>query len=114
MIRNGIHLLTNPSGEDDKYLYFTAKTPGFSPFVITGKTKATGTEIQPATGNKKQSAVDNTQNKSTTGSKATSVEQTPEQNQNPNTSGKENTKTPGFEITSCIFCLLSVFLYKRR
>ncbi len=24
-------------GEDDKYLYFTAKTPGFSPFAITGR-----------------------------------------------------------------------------
>ena len=34
-------LPTNLSGEDDKYLYFTAKTPGFSPFAITGKTTAT-------------------------------------------------------------------------
>ena len=35
--------------EDDKYLYFTAETPGFSPFAITGKTtaKEAGTEIQP-------------------------------------------------------------------
>ena len=37
--------------EDDKYLYFTAETPGFSPFAITGKTtaKEAGTEIQPET-----------------------------------------------------------------
>jgi len=30
-------LPTSKSGEDGKYLYFTAQTPGFSPFVITGK-----------------------------------------------------------------------------
>ena len=48
------------------------------------------------------------------GSTAANVEQTPEQTQSPNTSGKESTKTPGFEIASGIVCLLSVFLYKRR
>ena len=35
-------LPTSLSSEDDKYLYFTAQTPGFSPFAITGKTTATG------------------------------------------------------------------------
>ena len=34
-------LPTSLLSEDDKYLYFTAKTPGFSPFAITGKTMAT-------------------------------------------------------------------------
>jgi PGF-pre-PGF domain-containing protein len=33
-------LPTIKSGEDNKYLYFTAQTPGFSPFVITGKMTA--------------------------------------------------------------------------
>ncbi len=33
-------LPTSLSGKDDKYLYFIAKTPGFSPFAITGMTKA--------------------------------------------------------------------------
>ena len=42
-------LQTSQSGEDDKYLYFTAKTPGFSPFAITGKPTGTGTEIQSGT-----------------------------------------------------------------
>ena len=107
-------LSTNQSGEDDKYMYLTAKTPEFSPFVITGKTKASMTETQPLTENKTHSDVDNTQNKTTTGSKITTVEQTPEQKQSSSTSGIENTKTSGFEITSCIFCLLSLFLYKRR
>ena len=33
-------LPTNLTGEDDKYLYFTAETPGFSSFAITGKIAA--------------------------------------------------------------------------
>ena len=38
--------------EDDKYLYFTAQTPGFSFFAITGKPveKESGTEVKPETG----------------------------------------------------------------
>jgi len=32
-------LSTKKSGEDDKYIYFEAKTPGFSPFSITGSMK---------------------------------------------------------------------------
>ena len=32
------------SGEDDKYLYFTASTPGFSSFAITGKSTLQGQE----------------------------------------------------------------------
>jgi len=107
-------LPTNLSAKDDKYLYFTAETPGFSPFAITGKAKATRTEILPATGNKTQSYVGDTQNKSNTGSPATNIEQTPEQKQSTKTAGKESTKTPDFEIASGIFCLLSLFLYKRR
>ncbi|WP_440948453.1 PGF-pre-PGF domain-containing protein [Methanosarcina sp. T3] len=32
--------------EDDKYLYFTAETPGFSPFAITDKLAAEETVIE--------------------------------------------------------------------
>jgi PGF-pre-PGF domain-containing protein len=39
-------LSTNLTGEDEKYQYFTAQTPGFSSFAITGKIKATETETQ--------------------------------------------------------------------
>lgn len=107
-------LPTNISGEDDKYLYFTAKTHGFSYFAITGKKKATETETQPLTENKTQSAVSSPQSKSTNGSTATIVEQIPEQKKITNNSGKESTKTPDFEIVSGIACLLCVFLYKRK
>lgn len=107
-------LSTNLSGEDEKYLYFTAKTHGFSYFAITGKKKATGTETQTSTEKKTQSAVSSPQSKSTNGNTATIVEQIPEQKQSTNNSGKENTKTPDFEIISGIVCLLCVFLYKRE
>lgn len=43
------------SSEDDKYLYLTARTSGFSYFTITGKRTATET-IQPATGDKAQNS----------------------------------------------------------
>ncbi|WP_292391849.1 hypothetical protein [Methanosarcina sp. UBA5] len=93
-------------------MYFTAKTPGFSPFAITGKTTATGTTVQPATGNKTPSSVDDTQNNA--GNTTANIDQTPERTQSSNISGKEGTKTLYFEITSGIVCLFNVFLYKRR
>ncbi|WP_255680450.1 PGF-pre-PGF domain-containing protein [Methanosarcina sp. DH2] len=55
---------TTQLGEDNKYMYFTAKTQDFPPFVITGKT-VNGTETQPSTENKTHLAMDNTQNEST-------------------------------------------------
>ena len=42
-------LPTSLSGKDDRYLYFIAKIPGFSPFAITGMTKAE----EPMTGKQK-------------------------------------------------------------
>ncbi len=108
-------LPTNLSGEDNKYLYFTAQTPGFSPFAITGKTTASGTGIQPASGNKTLLAfVNDTQTKPNTGSITTNTEQTSEQTQSSNTSGKESTKAPGFETVYAIVSLLAVFLHKRK
>ena len=101
-------LPTNLSGEDDKFLYFTAKTPGFSPFAITGKktAKEAVTETQPKP---------NTQGlEKNNGTTAANVEQTPEQKENTNTSEKGSTKTPGFEMASGILGLLGVFLYKTR
>ena len=101
-------LSINLSGEDGEYLYFTAETPGFSPFAITGKTAVNktvnGIKPDPNSQGLKQSNVSN----------ATNVEQTPEQTQNPNTSEEESTKTPGFDAVFGIVCLLAVFLHKRK
>lgn len=99
-------LPTTLLGEDGKYLYFTAKTPGFASFAITGKIEITGTETQ--------SAADDTQNESINGNMATDADQLPEQNQNPNTSDKENTEMPGFEVVSGIICIIGIFLFKRK
>ncbi|MDQ1276854.1 MAG: PGF-pre-PGF protein [Euryarchaeota archaeon] len=99
-------LPTTLLGEDDKYLYFTAKTPGFSPFSITGKTEIIGAETR--------STMDDIQAESTSENMAINIEQTSEQNQNLNASEKEGTKMPGFEIVSCIVCLIGVFLFRRK
>ena len=93
--------------EDDKYLYFTAQTPGFSPFVVTGKTTASGNKTL-------LTFVNDTQTNSNTRSTEPQNKQTPEQTQSPNTYGKGGPKAPGFEIVSGIICLLCIFLYKRR
>jgi len=99
-------LSTKISVEDDRYLYFTVVTPGFSSFAITGKITvkeaATETQNKPNTGSIEQKGT------------GANVEQTPEQTQGPNTSGKGSTQAPGFEVVCGIVSLLAVFLYKRK
>lgn len=88
-------LPTTLLSEDNNYLYFTAETPGFSPFAITGKAAAKEiiTEILPLPDTR-----DSEQNEST----QSEVEKKPEKSM------------PGFETVYCITGLLGVFLYKRR
>ncbi len=94
--------------EDNKYLYFTAETPGFSPFAITGNVaaKESGTEIQPETGGSKEN----------TGSTPEDLEQQPGKEDNTSTPEKESNGTgiPGFEMIYGIAGLLTVFLHKRK
>ncbi len=92
-------LPTRISGEDGKYLYFTAETPGFSPFAITGKitAKETVNEILPEPDTQDPEQNENTKSE---------VEQDSEQ--------KEKTGIPGFEMIYCIIGLLGVFLHRRR
>jgi PGF-pre-PGF domain-containing protein len=101
-------LPTNLSGEDDKYLYFTAGTPGFSPFAITGKITANEavneTQSQAGTQGLEQNNATN----------ATHAEQTPEQTESTDTSGNGDKKTPGFEIVYGIVSLFAVLLHKRK
>jgi PGF-pre-PGF domain-containing protein len=96
-------LSTKLSNEDDECLYFTAETPGFSPFAITGEITANvnATQSETQAGPNIGSLEKNTSN-------ATNVEQTTEQTQNP------SKKTPGFEAVYGIIGLLGVFLCKRR
>jgi hypothetical protein len=99
-------LPTRLSGEDGRYLYFTAETPGFSPFAITGKMTGTRTEIQPGTN--AQVFGQNNENR------GSNVEQAPDQKGSTNTSGKGSTRMPGFEVVCGITGLLAVFLYRRK
>jgi len=95
-------LPVNLVGEDNKYLYFTAETPGFSPFAITGKASAsqeeTAAEIQP------EDEPDNSEEN--TGDTGSEAEQENEQ--------EESTGMPGFEMIYGVAGLLAVFLYKKK
>jgi hypothetical protein len=90
------------SGEDSNYLYFTAKTPGFSFFGITGKTiaKEAGTEIKPEP--------DNQENLKNISSEVT--QNTTEQK----TENSGDTRVPGLGIIYGITSLFAVFMYKRK
>jgi PGF-pre-PGF domain-containing protein len=98
-------LPTTSLSEDDKYLYFKAETPRFSPFAITGNSteNKTDVKVQPETEDKKEGY----------GCTAGNVEQQPETKENTSTPEK-TTSTPGFEIAYCIACLFGVFLYRRQ
>jgi PGF-pre-PGF domain-containing protein len=90
-------LPVNLSGEDNNYLYFTAKTSGFSSFTITGTVKtsdgtATGIQID----------YPETINENNTSSKE------------PQTQQKEIPSTPGFGIYYGMASLFAVLLYKRK
>ena len=98
-------LQTNLSGEDDKYLYFTANPSGFSSFAITGKAAANEAV------NETQSTPNTQDLEQNNGSTATNAEQTPEQTPEQ----KESTSTiPGFEMIFGIVGLLGVYLCIRR
>lgn len=87
--------------EDNKYLYFTAEPPGFSPFAITGKltAKENVVEILPEP--------ETEEPENDTGDMAADIEHTPEKTEKTNS-------VPGFEVIYCIIGLLGAFRYKRR
>ncbi len=76
-------LPTNLSGEDDQYLYFTAQTPGFSSFAITGKAVVSGAANETQTASTIQTSPENNTNNA-------NVTPAPEQT-------SSSPKTPGFE-----------------
>ncbi len=92
--------------EDDKYLYFKAETPGFSPFAITGEAtaKEPDTEMQ----NETEDLEENN------GSTASETEQKPAGEEKADTPEKEGMSTPGFEMIYGVAGILTVFLYKRK
>ena len=91
------------SGEDDKYLYFTAETREFASFAITGEKKSTREENK--TGIKPES-VTGIINENDTENSGLETEQQAEQEKNPS--------TPGFEMIYGVACLFALFLCKKK
>ncbi|AKB43180.1 PGF-pre-PGF domain-containing protein [Methanosarcina vacuolata] len=83
-------------GEDNEFLYFTAKTSGFSSFAITGTVKPLPEEIVTKIEIDYPETINNTSSKE------------------PQTEQNEIPSTPGFEIYYGIASLFAVLLYKRK
>jgi len=86
--------------EDSKYLYFTADTPGFTHFAITGKT----IEKENVAETKHESEIESLRNN--TENVTVSVEQTSDQN--------ESASIPGFKIIYGIIGLIGLSLCRSR
>jgi len=88
--------------EDSKYLYFTAETPGFSFFAITGKAVEKVAEAKPSTDTSKLD-----QN-------STASEMEPEQKTEQEEGKNKTTSIPGFEALYVVACLVMIFLHRRK
>jgi PGF-pre-PGF domain-containing protein len=115
-------LPTSLLSEDNKYLYFTAQTPGFSPFAITSNTIASGTGIQPTNVTKTQPAADTkiqpgvkAENIVQNGSVSKTVqgsEQKSDQNSEQKSDKGKSSNLPVFGMICLIAILLVAFLLK--
>jgi PGF-pre-PGF domain-containing protein len=88
----------NLSGQDDKYLYFTSRTSGFSSFAITSTAKQSSNETIKEVQNDYPEKI----NENNT------------ENREPENEQKEILKTPGFVMYYGIASLFAVLLYKRK
>lgn len=93
-------LPTTLQRENDRYLYFTSETPGFSPFAITAKKFVV--EILPENGGPGENG---------------NIEPYPEEEverTDKEVSRKEKFSIPGFETIFCIFGLFGMYLFGRK
>ncbi|MGB9928933.1 MAG: PGF-pre-PGF domain-containing protein [Methanosarcina sp.] len=91
--------------EDEKYLYLTAETPGFSPFAITGSITEEEKVIEILPEPEPEQPEQN-------GSLKSEVEK-PEKSEETNNSQKKDVNMPGFEMIYCFAGLITVYLCKR-
>jgi len=111
-------LPTSLLSEDDKYLYFTAQTPGFSPFAITGNTIATGTQIQPTNVTNTQPGADTkiqpgvkTENISQNSTASGTIQGSEQKSEQKYEKGKSS-NLPVFGMICLIALVLVVFLFR--
>jgi PGF-pre-PGF domain-containing protein len=91
------------SEEDDRFLYFTAETSGFSFFAITGKVEA------------KEIPVANSELDSQPGSEATNLNSAINSSSVKSALEKRaSERSPGFEAIFGVISLIVLFLYKKR
>ena len=90
-------LSTTKIGEDDEYLYCETKTPGFSPFVITGKGTQTLSEETTRPG---EGGMDS--------------ESSTEEVEEPDQTSTEETGIPGFGVCASLLILLGAFRLLRK
>jgi PGF-pre-PGF domain-containing protein len=104
-------LPANISGENEEYIYFTAETPEFSSFAITGKSKKSSeeTEAQLQTGSET-----GTLNQDNTGVSKLEAELKAGQEAEQESENQDSRSLPGFEVYYTVIGLLAVFLYKRK
>ncbi|MDD2614489.1 MAG: PGF-pre-PGF domain-containing protein [Methanosarcina sp.] len=89
--------------EDSEYLYFTAETPGFSFFAITGE----AVEKETVAEKKPEGILELEQNSTTP---RTEQESKPKKE----TGKGEIISIPGFEVLYTVVCLVTVFLHNRK
>ena len=104
-------LQTSLLSEDSKYLYFTAQTPGFSPFAIASNSITNGTAIQPVTAGAKIQPENATYIQPGLSTKSAEVNNTKsEAEQKPKQ--EKNANLPVFGMICMIALVLVAFLFK--
>ena len=94
------------SEEDDRFLYFTAQTPGFSFFAITGKNEEEETAVTDSPpGPQPGSKANDLNGENTDVINRSNVERALEK--------RASARSPGFETVYGVISLLALFLYKK-
>ena len=100
--KNGKNFMQPYRIEDEKYLYFTAKTPEYGSFAITAK------QLE------KEQNLKETDENNTGEEENNSKPVTTEKGSEEKTEPKDNTKAPAFELVFGILGLSAAYISKRK